>query len=54
MPRVPVDRQTRDLPAGDGTVEGAVAAGRVRREVTQAMRERRRGKIKEDNFLTRL
>ncbi|KXL45486.1 hypothetical protein M433DRAFT_709 [Acidomyces richmondensis BFW] len=53
-PRVPVDHQTCDLPAGDGTAAGAIEAARARREVTHAMRERRRKKIKEDNFLSRL
>ena len=40
-----------DLPAGDGTVEGAMEAGQARGELNKAMREKRRKKIKEDNFL---
>ena len=40
-----------DLPVGDGTVEGAIASGEARRDLTRAMRSQRRAKIKEDNFL---
>jgi large subunit ribosomal protein L54 len=50
-PKVPLYAQTIDLPAGDGTVKGAVEAGQARGEVTKAMREKRRGNIKEANFL---
>ncbi|KAK5105809.1 hypothetical protein LTR62_002132 [Meristemomyces frigidus] len=50
-PKVPLYEQTTDLPAGDGTVEGAMAAGEAREELNSSMRGMRRRKIKEDNFL---
>ena len=40
-----------DLPGGDGTLQGAKEAAQARHGLTKAMREKRRSKIKEDNFL---
>lgn len=51
VPKVPIYEQTIDLPAGDGTVEGALKAGEARGELTKAMRDKRRAGIKERNFL---
>ncbi|TKA82622.1 hypothetical protein B0A55_01362 [Friedmanniomyces simplex] len=51
VPKVPLYEQSVDLPAGDGTLEGAMEAGEARRALNQAMRDQRRKKIKEDNFL---
>lgn len=50
-PKVPLYEQSVDLPAGDGSIEGAAAAQRAREELTKSMREKRRAKIKEDNFM---
>ena len=50
-PKVPLEQQTVDLPAGDGTVEGSIQAGESRQELTSAMRKARRKDIKESNFL---
>jgi large subunit ribosomal protein L54 len=50
-PKIPIYEQTIDLPAGDGTVEGAVQAREARGELTKAMRDKRRAGIKERNFL---
>jgi len=49
--KVPVQEQSVDLWAGDGSVEGAVRAEGGRREVTRALRGVRRRGIKEGNFL---
>ncbi|KAK3117936.1 hypothetical protein LTR53_000228 [Teratosphaeriaceae sp. CCFEE 6253] len=51
VPKIPIYEQSVDLPSGDGTMEGAVGAGEAREELTKAMRDKRRKKIKEDNFL---
>ncbi|KAF2750628.1 hypothetical protein M011DRAFT_436948 [Sporormia fimetaria CBS 119925] len=51
VPKIPIYEQTVDLPAGDGSVEGAVKAADARGELTKAMREKRRANIKEANFL---
>ncbi|KAK3675627.1 hypothetical protein LTR78_004711 [Recurvomyces mirabilis] len=51
VPKVPLYEQSIDLPAGDGTVEGAMQAGEARGGLNQSMRGMRRKKIKEDNFL---
>ncbi|EAT88394.1 hypothetical protein HBH56_166900 [Parastagonospora nodorum] len=51
VPKVPVYEQTVDLPAGDGSLGGAVDAARARAELTKAMRDKRRAEIKEKNFL---
>ncbi|KAK5130677.1 hypothetical protein LTR08_001838 [Meristemomyces frigidus] len=51
IPKVPMYEQSVDLPAGDGSVRGAMQAGEAREELTRKMREKRRGSIKEDNFL---
>ncbi|KAK5706633.1 hypothetical protein LTR97_001623 [Elasticomyces elasticus] len=50
-PKIPLYEQSVDLPAGDGTIEGAMKAGQARGELNAAMRDQRRKKIKEDNFL---
>jgi large subunit ribosomal protein L54 len=51
VPKVPLHEQSIDLPAGDGTVEGALDAAKARHELTKAMRGKRRASIKEANFL---
>ena len=51
QPKVPIYEQSIDLPSGDGTVLGARQAGDARGELTKRMREKRRAKVKEDNFL---
>lgn len=51
IPKIPLYEQTIDLPAGDGTVEGAVKANEAREELNKAMRDKRRAQIKEKNFL---
>jgi large subunit ribosomal protein L54 len=50
-PKVPIYEQTIDLPAGDGSLAGAVEAAGAREELTKAMRNKRRATIKEANFL---
>ncbi|KAI8940203.1 hypothetical protein NX059_003909 [Plenodomus lindquistii] len=50
-PKIPIYEQTIDLPAGDGSLAGAVAAADAREELTKAMRNKRRATIKEANFL---
>ncbi len=49
--KVPVQEQGVDLPAGDGTLAGAVEAVGKRQEVTRALRAVRRKGIQEANFL---
>jgi len=51
VPKVPLYEQTIDLPAGDGSLQGAVKAQDAREELTKAMRNKRRAGIKEANFL---
>ena len=51
VPKVPLYEQTIDLPAGDGSLNAAKESGQARQELTKAMREKRRSKIKEANFL---
>jgi|TARA_R110002003_G_scaffold126_48_gene11835 large subunit ribosomal protein L54 len=51
VPKVPIYEQTIDLPAGDGSLPGAVKAAEARDELTKAMRDKRRATIKEANFL---
>ncbi|EFQ86859.1 hypothetical protein CFE70_001083 [Pyrenophora teres f. teres 0-1] len=51
VPKVPIYEQTIDLPAGDGSLAGAVEASTAREELTKAMRNKRRAGIKEANFL---
>lgn len=51
VPKVPIYEQTIDLPAGDGTLAGAIVAQQAREELTKAMRGKRRAAIKENNFL---
>lgn len=51
LPKVPLEHQSIDLPAGDGSLNGAVEAARAREEVRGAMRVGRRKGIKEANFL---
>ena len=50
-PKVPLYEQSIDLPGGDGTIEGNKQAYEAQDELTKAMRQKRRSKIKEDNFL---
>ncbi|MCJ1474264.1 hypothetical protein MMC13_002922 [Lambiella insularis] len=50
-PKVPIEHQSIDLPAGDGTIRGALDAARAREDVRDALRRGRRKKIKEGNFL---
>ena len=50
-PKVPIYEQSIDLPAGDGTVQGAVNAVKAREDLRKAMRVKRRTTIKEGNFL---
>ncbi|KAG9949303.1 hypothetical protein KCU85_g4413, partial [Aureobasidium melanogenum] len=50
-PKIPLHEQTIDLPAGDGTLQGAIEAMEARDALTKAMRKNRRAKIKEANFL---
>ncbi|KAF2498351.1 hypothetical protein BU16DRAFT_443636, partial [Lophium mytilinum] len=50
-PKIPIYEQSIDLPAGNGTVQGAIQAAAVRKELQKAMRVKRRGTIKEGNFL---
>lgn len=50
-PKIPLYEQSIDLPGGDGTIEGNKVAYQAQEELTRAMREKRRSKIKEDNFL---
>ncbi|KAL5121298.1 hypothetical protein ACEQ8H_000766 [Pleosporales sp. CAS-2024a] len=50
-PKIPIYQQTIDLPAGNGTLAGAVHALAARAELTKAMRDQRRAHIKEKNFL---
>ncbi|TLD26263.1 mitochondrial ribosomal protein subunit L37 [Venturia nashicola] len=49
--KIPIYEQSLDLPTGDGTPEGAIEAAKARKELTKAMREKRRSSIKESNFL---
>lgn len=51
QPKIPLYEQSVDLPRGDGTLSGAAEAAQARRDLTKAMRAKRRAKIKEDNFL---
>lgn len=50
-PKIPIYEQTIDLPAGNGSLDGAVEAAAARAELTKAMRNKRRAGIKEGNFL---
>jgi len=51
-PKIPITQQSIDLPANeDGSTEGALKAERKREELKAAMRQERRKKIKETNFL---
>ena len=50
-PKVPLERQSVDLYAGDGSLEGGLRAVGVREELRGAMRAERRKGIKEANFL---
>ncbi|KAI5205699.1 hypothetical protein E4T39_02801 [Aureobasidium subglaciale] len=50
-PKVPLHEQTIDLPAGDGSLNGAIEAMEARDALTKSMRKNRRAKIKEANFL---
>lgn len=51
-PKIPIQKQSIDLPWNErGDVEGALEAAAVREDVRSAMRQERRAKIKESNFL---
>ncbi|KAI5272637.1 hypothetical protein E4T47_04090 [Aureobasidium subglaciale] len=50
-PKIPLHEQTIDLPAGDGSLKGAIEAMEARDALTKSMRKNRRAKIKEANFL---
>nr|POF12859.1 54s ribosomal protein l37, mitochondrial [Quercus suber] len=50
-PKIPIYEQSVDLPAGDGGLQASLDAGVARRELTRAMRQKRKAAIKEDNFL---
>ena len=50
-PKIPLEQQSIDLPAGDGSLEEAAEARVVRESLTEAMRKTRRSGIKEANFL---
>lgn len=50
-PKIPIYEQTIDLPAGNGSLEGAIEAAAARDGLTKAMRDKRRAGIKEGNFL---
>lgn len=51
-PKIPLTRQTINLPANeDGTVQGAIAAHEKRTELRSALRRERKAKIKETNYL---
>jgi hypothetical protein len=50
-PKIPLHEQTIDLPAGDGSLEGAIEAMEARDALIKSMRKNRRAKIKEANFL---
>jgi hypothetical protein len=52
QPKIPVTQQSIDLPANEeGTIQGALEADTKREELRAAMREERRKKIKENNYL---
>lgn len=51
VPKVPIEHQSIDLPAGNGTIAGALEAVEAREEIRGALRIGRRKKIKEGNFL---
>jgi large subunit ribosomal protein L54 len=48
---IPINEQSVDLPVADGTVEGAQLALDTTRDLTKALRAKRRAAIKEANFL---
>lgn len=51
-PKIPLEQQSIDLPRNEeGTVEGALAAGEARDEITRRLRMKRRGEIKTSNYL---
>jgi large subunit ribosomal protein L54 len=50
-PRISIDEQTIDLPLGDGTEAGVREAFTASRELTKALRAKRRAAIRESNFL---
>jgi large subunit ribosomal protein L54 len=52
VPKVPLQRQSVNLPAADpGKLDEAVAAVEKREELRRAMRKERRAGIKESNYL---
>ena len=50
-PKIPLEHQSIDLPAGDGTALGSLGALKAREELRGAMRRGRRKDIKDANFL---
>lgn len=48
---VPINEQSIDLPVADGTIEGAQQALDTSRDLTKALRAKRRAAIREANFL---
>ncbi|KAI1828162.1 mitochondrial ribosomal protein L37-domain-containing protein [Xylaria intraflava] len=51
-PKIPLQRQTIDMPANEaGTLEGAIEAQTAREDLRRSMRRERRAKIKETNYL---
>lgn len=48
---VPIEEQSIDLPTSDGSPEAMKAFADTARELTLAMRVKRRAAIKESNFL---
>lgn len=51
-PKIPLTQQSIDLPANEeGTIEGALEAEEKRQELRAALRDERRKKIKETNYL---
>jgi len=50
--KIPITQQSTDLPSNEeGTMEGALEAEETRKELRAALREQRRKKIKEANYL---
>lgn len=51
-PKIPIQKQSIDLPWNEsGSVQGAFEAAEKREELRRAMRQERRAKIKETNYL---
>jgi large subunit ribosomal protein L54 len=48
---IPISEQSVDLPTGDGTQSGVMQALDASKDLTKALRAKRRATIKEANFL---